>query len=68
MRDIVKRLRAWVHAVDAVSASDLMDEAADEIERLRLTDDERLAINEASDFYVGTRTGATLVGLLKRIG
>ena len=37
MSDIVKRLRAWVHAVDAVSASDLMDEAADEIERLRLS-------------------------------
>ena len=35
MSDIVLRLRAWVYAVDAVSASDLMDEAADEIERLR---------------------------------
>ncbi len=33
--DIVTRLRRWVHAVDAVPASDLMDEAADEIERLR---------------------------------
>jgi len=35
MTDIVTRLRRWVHAVDSVSASDLMDEAADEIERLR---------------------------------
>lgn len=33
--DIVSRLCSWVHAVDAVSASDLMDEAAGEIERLR---------------------------------
>ena len=33
--DITTRLRRWVHSVDAVSASDLMDEAADEIERLR---------------------------------
>jgi hypothetical protein len=33
--DIVTRLRRWVHAVDAVPASDLMDEAAAEIERLR---------------------------------
>jgi hypothetical protein len=33
--DIVERLRAWVHTVKAVPASDLMDEAADEIERLR---------------------------------
>jgi len=35
MTDIVTRLRTWVHAVDAVPASDLMDEAAAEIERLR---------------------------------
>lgn len=34
-RDLVRRLRRWTHAVDAVPASDLMDEAADEIERLR---------------------------------
>jgi hypothetical protein len=32
--DIVTRLRRWTHAVDAAPASDLMDEAADEIERL----------------------------------
>jgi len=35
MTDIVKRLQAWCHAVDAESAQDLMDEAAAEIERLR---------------------------------
>ncbi len=35
MTDIVTRLRSWVHTVKAVPASDLMDEAADEIERLR---------------------------------
>ena len=35
MKDLVTRLRTWVHAVDAVPASDLMDQAADEIERLR---------------------------------
>jgi hypothetical protein len=33
--DIVERLRAWVHTVKAVPASDIMDEAADEIDRLR---------------------------------
>jgi len=33
--DIVSRLRRWVHDVDAVSASDLMDEAAAMIESLR---------------------------------
>ena len=35
MTDIVERLRRWAIATDAVPASDLMDEAADEIERLR---------------------------------
>lgn len=33
--DIVDRLQSWVHAVDAAPASDLMDEAAVEIKRLR---------------------------------
>lgn len=35
IRDIVDRLRNWSIAVDAAPASDLMEEAADEIERLR---------------------------------
>ena len=35
MNDIVERLRNWTFAVDAPPASDLMDQAADEIERLR---------------------------------
>lgn len=35
MSDIVQRLRKWCHAVNAASAQDLMDEAADEIERLQ---------------------------------
>jgi len=34
--DIVTRLRRWTHAADAAPASDLMDDAAAEIERLRL--------------------------------
>jgi len=36
MTDIVERLRNWFKDVNAVSAIDLMDEAANEIERLRL--------------------------------
>lgn len=35
MTDITTRLRRWTHAVDAAPASDLMDEAAAEIELLR---------------------------------
>ena len=33
--DIVERLRTWFRDVNAVSAIDVMDEAANEIERLR---------------------------------
>jgi len=60
--DIVERLRAWVHTVKAVPASDLMDEAADEIERLRAdwpdqlkearSEIERLRLSAKSDFPV----------------
>ena len=38
-----------------------------EIARLRLTDAERSAIKEASEFYIGTRTGVALGGLLERL-
>jgi len=34
MTPLPTRLRNWTHAADAVPASDLMDEAADRIERL----------------------------------
>ena len=85
MSDLVSLLRTWVHAVHAAPVSDLLDEAADEIERLKsrlrfcdavirsgdvaaLTDAERSAIKEASEFYIGTRTGVALGGLLERMG
>jgi hypothetical protein len=35
MSDIVKRLRTWTHSVHATPVSDMLDEAADEIGRLR---------------------------------
>lgn len=35
MNDLTDRLRRWAISSDAVPASDLMDEAADEIDRLR---------------------------------
>jgi hypothetical protein len=55
--DIIERLRAWVHTVKAVPASDIMDEAAAEIEQLRadwpehlrLTDYEREAVEIAAE-------------------
>jgi hypothetical protein len=68
--DIVTRLRRWTHAVDAAPASDLMDEAAYEIERLRLTDEEREAIRFAAVFYAhGGRAAdaSTLRNLLERL-
>lgn len=74
MADIVTRLRTWVHAVDAVPASDLMDEAADLIERLRPTDAERKALREAADAYGdnnddegSARIEDALRGLLERL-
>ena len=71
MTDIVERLRSLRH----IHVPQLSDEAADEIERLRqvlerknLSDAERCAITEASEFYIGTRTGVTLSRLLSRTG
>ena len=83
MGDIVTRLRRWTHAVDAAPASDLMDEAADEIERLRFTDAEREAVELCAKIVrninmawsllgINSRedreTEATLRGLLERLG
>ena len=73
MADIVERLRSWVHAVDAVSASDLMDEAAGEIERLRISDEEREAIGwaimecESMPTTKSREAADTLRALLKRV-
>lgn len=74
MTDIVTRLRTWVHAVDALPASDLMDEAASEIARLRITDAEREAVRDAAESFEYddhdaecARVAATLRGLLERL-
>ena len=64
MTDIVERLRSWVYAVHSVPVSDLLDESAAEIERLRngapgrcetvpLTDAEREAVERATDALSG---------------
>ena len=47
MTDIVERLRKWSNVVPVPPASQTMQEAAYEIERLRLTDEEREAIEDA---------------------
>ena len=62
MSDIVERLRRWAISTDAVPASDLMDEAADEIARLRLADAEREAIGKAAVAYASREKDG--VGLL----
>jgi len=71
--DIVERIRS-LRYVHVPQASQLFEEACREIERLRqvalqknLTDAERCAIKEASEFYVGTRVGVALSGLLTRL-
>lgn len=68
--DIVERLRSLRH----IHVPQLSDEAAAEIRRLRqvverknLTDAELEAVKEASEFFIGTRTGKTLSGLLWRL-
>jgi hypothetical protein len=71
--DEIERLRSLLSRTGTIDAK--TDEAATECrdqgvkcpERECLTDAERKAITEASDFYVGTRTGVTLRGLLARL-
>lgn len=65
---IVERLRRWTHDVNAVPASDLMDEAASEIERLRLTDSEQEAIRIVAAVFPSEKYAATLRNLLVRHG
>ena len=69
-RDICERLRRWCHAVDAESAQYLMDEAANEINRLRIRGYEREAVAYFSDYgeTPGEATRAvTLRSLLERL-
>ena len=70
MTDIANRLRRWAISTNAVPASDLMDEAAAEIDRLRLTDAERLAIQWVIGDALsvdGVSIQETLRGLLERL-
>jgi hypothetical protein len=68
--DIVERLRAMA----GPNVPNVCTEAADEIERLRLTNDERMAIWLASDDYLHQHGGRAqwirlaLLGLLGRLG
>ena len=66
MSDIVERLRNW-RSVHLARLHLLMEEAADEMERLRLTADER----EAVAYYLGTggpyNVYRMLVALLQRL-
>lgn len=71
--DIVERLRSLGY-VHVPVASQLFEEACGEIERLRqvvehksMTHAELVAVKEASEFYIGTRTGKALSGLLERM-
>lgn len=65
--DIVKRLRRWSHDPHGPAASDLMDEAAEEIERLRLTAEERKAVEYAEGMTINSDVANTLRGLLERL-
>lgn len=70
MSDIAARLRDW-RSVHLARLHLLMEEAADEMDRLRLTDDEREAVEVAAAACAddhGERFAATLRALLKRLG
>ena len=71
MTDIVERIRK-LRFVHIPGTSDLMEEACQEIERLRLTDEEREAIEQTIDAANGMApaepwTIATLRKLLERL-
>lgn len=73
MTDIIERLRHWSHGLTYDPAAGLMHEAAAEIERLRLTDEEREAVEhglEQLEPYIDTESrhsSATLRKLLDRL-
>lgn len=72
MNDIVRRLRDSVTQCRALDRSQLLEEAATEIERLRITDAERGAIADAADRYAeitpeSAETAVTLRVLLERV-
>jgi len=72
--DIVSRLRNW-RGLHLAHGGRLCEEAADEIERLRLTDAEHLALCKARDAYAANSDDEECVeiaiairGLLERLG
>ena len=69
MSDIVQRLRESAKAARALDRAALLEEAAAEIERLRLLPEERCGIERAASFIEGSGwSGVTLRTLLKRLG
>jgi hypothetical protein len=75
MTDIAQELRERsLRAEQEGEPMSLLDEAADEIERLRLTDEEREAVRFFSkidgphNVPVANKRAATLRGLLERLG
>jgi hypothetical protein len=66
--DIVSRLRHW-RGLHLAHGGELFEEAADEIERLRLTNEERAAILASEGFWALEQSphAATLRSLLDRL-
>lgn len=81
MSDIVEKLRSWVYTdslyATAIEAAEEIERLRSRVRFVEsvirsgdvaaITDAERSAIKEASEFYIGTRTGKTLSGLLERM-
>ena len=68
MTDIVQRLRDSATQARALDRSELLNEAADEIEKLRFRPEERCAIERAASFVEGSGwSGVTLRAILERL-
>lgn len=63
--DLVTRLRDRAYSFKAPDP--LLEEAANEIERLRVTDEEREAIRYVHLVTAGTREAKTLASILERL-
>lgn len=62
VKQLVYELRRWAHAPDAVSAQDLMDEAADRLEELAHDSDKfwRMAERCKENYMAATKENAQL--------
>ena len=67
MSDIVQRLRESATQARALDRSELLNEAADEIERLRISDEQAWAIEYAAKLAFKENNGGFVADCLRRL-